>query len=264
MSAQEIMDMMIEDLEEDEDSVAELVQWIPLGVCLAVFLGIIIYLIVDFHGCMKQFENLTGYIKEHPYESIAIIISIYIVLVIFCMPVSFFHIIVAVAYCKVYDSFWKGFAISVPVIFVGMMLGALVVIYLSRYLIADWIKKQIRKSNNKYAKNFKVIDSMFVTNGILFVALLRLMWIPYGLTSYLLGVTSVSVLDYMIGTTAIIVMIVLYVLLGCTIYQAEEDSENEQTRKQTIIILVVEIAFTIVVTIVIGIWATRIFNSRYE
>lgn len=68
---------------------------------------------------------------------------------------------------------------------------------------------------------------MFVTNGILFVALLRLMWIPYGLTSYLLGVTSVSVLDYMIGTTAIIVMIVLYVLLGCTIYQAEEDSENE-------------------------------------
>ena len=146
----------------------------------------------------------------------------------------------------------------------GMMLGALVVIYLSRYLIADWIKKQIRKSNNKYAKNFKVIDSMFVTNGILFVALLRLMWIPYGLTSYLMGVTSVSVLDYMIGTTAIIVMIVLYVLLGCTIYQAEEDSENEQTRKQTIIILVVEIAFTIVVTIVIGIWATRIFNSRYE
>jgi len=109
-----------------------------------------------------------------------------------------------------------------------------------------------------------VIDSMFVTNGILFVALLRLMWIPYGLVSYMLGVTSISLLDYMIGTSAIIVMISLYVLLGCTIYQAEEDSENEQTRKQTIIILVVEIAFTIVVTIIIGIWATRIFNSRYE
>ena len=105
---------------------------------------------------------------------------------------------------------------------------------------------------------------MFVTNGILFVALLRLMWIPYGLVSYMLGVTSISLLDYMIGTSAIIVMISLYVLLGCTIYQAEEDSENEQTRKQTIIILVVEIAFTIVVTIIIGIWATRIFNSRYE
>lgn len=105
---------------------------------------------------------------------------------------------------------------------------------------------------------------MFVTNGILFVALLRLMWIPYGLVSYMLGVTSISLLDYMIGTSAIIVMITLYVLLGCTIYQAEEDSENEQTRKQTIIILVVEIAFTIVVTIIIGIWATRIFNSRYE
>jgi len=222
MSAQDeqIMNELEED-EEEDDSVSQYVQWIPLALCVAIFLGIIIYLIVDFHGCMKMFEDLTEFVKMHPYESIAIIISIYIVLVIFCMPVSFFHIIVAIAYCKVYESFWKGFAISVPVIFAGMMLGALAVIYLSRYLIADWIKKQIRKSKSSYAKNFKVIDSMFVTNGILFVALLRLMWIPFGLTSYLLGVTSISVVDYMLGTCAVIVMIVLYVLLGCTIYQAQ-------------------------------------------
>jgi uncharacterized membrane protein YdjX (TVP38/TMEM64 family) len=140
------------------------------------------------------------------------------------MPISFFHIIVAVAYCKVYHSFWIGFAVAVPVIFVGVMLGALVVIFLSRYLIADWIKKQLKKSKSDYAKNFKIIDSMFVTNGITFVALLRLMWIPFGLVSYMIGVTSISVLDYMIGTTACIVMIILYVLLGCSIYQANEDA----------------------------------------
>ena len=46
---------------------------------------------------------------------------------------------------------------------------------------------------------------MFKTDGILFVALLRLAFIPFGLTSYLLGVTSVSVFDYMVGTTVFII-----------------------------------------------------------
>ena len=62
MSAEEIMDQLMEDIEED-DSVSDYVQWIPLGLCLAIFLGIVIYLIVDFHGCMKMFEDLTDYIK---------------------------------------------------------------------------------------------------------------------------------------------------------------------------------------------------------
>ena len=67
---------------------------------------------------------------------------------------------------------------------------------------------------------------MFLANGILFVALLRLMFIPFGLTSYLLGVTCISVFDYMVGTSTYIIKIILCVFLGCSIYQAAEDAKD--------------------------------------
>jgi uncharacterized membrane protein YdjX (TVP38/TMEM64 family) len=74
------------------------------------------------------------------------------------------------------------------------------------------------KSNTENAKRFKIINKMFLTRGILFVALLRLMPVPFGLVSYLLGITVLALIDYMIGNCAYIVKIALYVFLGCTIY----------------------------------------------
>ena len=64
---------------------------------------------------------------------------------------------------------------------------------------------------------------MFLENGILFVALLRLMILPYGIVSYLLGVTCISIWDYMVGTSAYIVKIALFVIMGCGIWQATEE-----------------------------------------
>jgi uncharacterized membrane protein YdjX (TVP38/TMEM64 family) len=65
---------------------------------------------------------------------------------------------------------------------------------------------------------------MFVENGIILVGMLRLMIIaPFGLTSYLLGVTSISIVDYMIGTTSSIIDIMLTAVIGCSIWQATED-----------------------------------------
>ena len=65
---------------------------------------------------------------------------------------------------------------------------------------------------------------MFVENGIILVGMLRLMIIaPFGLTSYLLGVTSISIVDYMIGTTASIIDIMLTVVIGCSLWQATDD-----------------------------------------
>ena len=65
---------------------------------------------------------------------------------------------------------------------------------------------------------------MFVENGIILVGMLRLMIIaPFGLTSYILGVTSVSIVDYMIGTSSTIIDIMLAAVIGCSIWMATED-----------------------------------------
>ena len=65
---------------------------------------------------------------------------------------------------------------------------------------------------------------MFVENGLRLVGMLRLMIIaPFGLTSYILGVTSVSIVDYMIGTSSTIIDIMLAAVIGCSIWMATED-----------------------------------------
>ena len=128
-----------EQAEDDDDT--RWYEFIPLGICLAILLSICIFLIVDWNGTLQKFDDLVEYIRTHPYEAILVIILIYILMIIFIMPITFLHILVAIAYCKVFNSFWYGFLFATPVIFVGTMLGALVVLYLGRYLIADYIKK---------------------------------------------------------------------------------------------------------------------------
>lgn len=131
----------------------------------------------------------------------------------------------AFAYCKVYGSFWIGFAVAIPIVYVGVMLGALAAFLLSQYLFANYIKKKIKRSKSEFATKFRVVDKMFQTDGILFVALLRLMMVPFGIACYALGVTQVSLVDYLLGTSVYIINIVIYVLLGCSLYQATEASE---------------------------------------
>lgn len=103
-----------------------------------------------------------------------------------------------------------------------------------------------------------------MVNGILLVALIRLMFLPFGFSSYLLGVTSVTLLDYMVGSSVYIVKIMLFVFLGCSIYQASEDCQDGQHNNTAMIILITEIVLTVIATIVITIWAKIYFDKKYE
>lgn len=117
---------------------------------------------------------------------------------------------------------------------------------------------------------------MFIENGILLVMLLRLMFLPFGLTSYLLGVTSVSFSDYMIGTLVYFFKTALLCSLGCTIYLATVNAGiengdsghpdlNESPRDSTSwAILAVELVLTISITVAVTLWAKYYFERKFE
>jgi uncharacterized membrane protein YdjX (TVP38/TMEM64 family) len=175
---------------------------------------------------------------------------------------------VAFAYCKAYDNFWLGFCMATSIIFVASMAGAVVALFLGRWLFADYIRNKLDKSKSPKVKKWRVIDSMFVSDGILLVVLLRLMFIPFGLVSYMLGVTSVSFYNYLIGTIAVIIKILLIVLVGCTIWSASEEArragKDEEANANEIIILVLEIIATIVITTIVTIWAKNTLDTKFE
>jgi len=92
---------------------------------------------------MKILEDICEYVKENPYESIGILIGIYVLMILFILPITVLHLMVAFAYCKVYNDFWLGFLMATWIIFVALMIGAVLAFFLGKWLFADYIRKKL-------------------------------------------------------------------------------------------------------------------------
>jgi uncharacterized membrane protein YdjX (TVP38/TMEM64 family) len=78
------------------------------------------------------------------------IAGIYVIFVLFMAPVTHFHYIFGFTYAKIYGSAIKGFFVVLPIIFTGMLIGATLNFFISRYLFRTWVKKKMVKYENKY------------------------------------------------------------------------------------------------------------------
>ncbi|PSN15806.1 TVP38/TMEM64 family protein [filamentous cyanobacterium CCP5] len=95
-------------------------------------------------------------------------------------------------------------------VFVSAMLGATAAFLIGRYLARDWISKKIAGN-----PRFQSIDDAIGREGRKIIFLIRLSpAFPFNLLNYALGLTQVSLKDYMLGTTGILPGTIMYVYLG--------------------------------------------------
>ena len=95
-------------------------------------------------------------------------------------------------------------------VLVGATLGAIAAFLIGRYLARDWVAKKIG-TNDK----FSVIDRAVGKEGLKIVFLTRLSPIfPFNLLNYALGLTRVSLKDYIIGSVGMIPGTIVYVYIG--------------------------------------------------
>ena len=95
-------------------------------------------------------------------------------------------------------------------VFIGAMLGATAAFLIGRFVARDWISKKV--AGNKF---FNSLDSAIAEEGRKLVFLIRLSpAFPFNLLNYALGLTKVSLPDYVLGTTGIIPGTIMYVYLG--------------------------------------------------
>ena len=84
--------------------------------------------------------------------------------------------------------------ISLPIAFLGSQLGAYISFFLSRYCFQDLVIEKLRESevSNPWLRNFFLIDEIFEEGceGVKIIAMMRVTLLPYGVTNYVLGVTS--------------------------------------------------------------------------
>lgn len=95
-------------------------------------------------------------------------------------------------------------------VFIGSTIGATLAFLVGRYLARGWISRKIA-GNQK----FSAIDRAVGQEGFKIVALTRLSPIfPFNLLNYGLGVTGVSLKDYVIASIGMIPGTVMYVYIG--------------------------------------------------
>lgn len=95
-------------------------------------------------------------------------------------------------------------------VFVGATIGATFAFLVGRYLARGWISKKIA-GNQK----FSAIDRAVGQEGFKIVLLTRLSPIfPFNLLNYALGVTGVSLKDYILASVGMIPGTIMYVYIG--------------------------------------------------
>ena len=95
-------------------------------------------------------------------------------------------------------------------VFLGATIGATLAFLVGRYLARGWVSKQIA-GNQK----FSAIDKAIGKEGIKIVLLTRLSPIfPFNLLNYGLGVTGVSLKNYVLGSVGMIPGTIMYVYIG--------------------------------------------------
>jgi uncharacterized membrane protein YdjX (TVP38/TMEM64 family) len=93
---------------------------------------------------------------------------------------------------------------------VSTMAGAMLTLAISRSLARAWVERFMADR-----PRLQYLDGMLSRDGARLVCLLRLSPVmPFAATSYALGLSSVSVRDYILGTTASLPALMGYVVIG--------------------------------------------------
>ncbi len=146
-------------------------------------------------------NNALPWIESLGIASAIAFMVIYIIATVAFLPGS----ILTLGGGAIFGLFWGSIYV-----FLGATIGATLAFLVGRYLARDWISQKI--SGNK---KFAAIDNAVGKEGLKIVFLTRLSpAFPFNLLNYSLGVTAVSLKDYVLASAGMIPGTIAYVYLG--------------------------------------------------
>ena len=152
-------------------------------------------------------QNVRDLADRHPLTAPLTYIALYAVLGALALPVWWVPILGGLAF-----GIWLGTAWSL----VGAVVGSVIAVVLVRWIAADWFHQRIE---SKMAR-LKQIDDALDHNGFLVVIAIRLIHLmPFGLSNYALGLTTISLPDVIFGTLlGGIPTVSIYVAIGAGLH----------------------------------------------
>ncbi|MEM6592696.1 MAG: TVP38/TMEM64 family protein [Cyanobacteria bacterium P01_C01_bin.73] len=178
-----------------------------------------------------------------------VFIALYVVITVAFIPASIITLGAGVVFGVVEGSIY---------VFIGAMLGATAAFLVGRYVARGWISKKI-EGNQKFA----AIDNAIAREGRKIIFLIRLSpAFPFNLLNYALGLSKVSLLDYVLGTTGIIPGTIMYVYLGSLAGNLATLGSGEAPSNPTVVWAIRIIGF--IATVAVTLYVTRVARKALQ
>jgi uncharacterized membrane protein YdjX (TVP38/TMEM64 family) len=133
-------------------------------------------------------------------------------------------------------------------VFVGATIGATLAFLIGRYLARGWVARRLA-GNDK----FRAIDQAIAREGLKIIFLTRLSpIIPFNLLNYALGVTQVTLKDYILGCFGMIPGTILYVYIGSLAGNLASPGQTSAAPPIQWAMQILGLVATVVVTLYVG------------
>jgi len=149
--------------------------------------------------------TIQNWAATNPSSALLILAACLIVGTLLMLPVSLMTMLAGFLFGLI-----QGFAL----VWTAGLFASVIAFWISRYFARTWIERRIRRN-----PTFTAIDKAIRRKGLLVVLLTRIVMIlPYPALNYSLGLTSVSLRNYVIGTgIGSALPVFLFVYLGTTV-----------------------------------------------
>jgi uncharacterized membrane protein YdjX (TVP38/TMEM64 family) len=143
-------------------------------------------------------------------------------------------------------------------VFIGAMLGATAAFIVGRYFTREWVARKIEGNSS-----FRAIDEAIGREGRKLMFLIRLSpAFPFNLLNYAMGLTAISLKDYVLGTTGIIPGTIMYVYLGSLAGNLAMLGTEEQPTNAAVVWTIRIMGF--IATAAVTIYVTRIARNALK
>ena len=138
---------------------------------------------------------------------------VYILATILFIPGSLLTLGAGWAFSKAFDNRSVAILTGSVTVFAGAFFGSLCAFFIGRYIFRGTVTRLSAKM-----PLFEALDKALEQDGLKLTFLLRLSALmPYCLFNYLMGLTAISLIDYMMASVGMVPGILVYVFIGTTI-----------------------------------------------
>jgi uncharacterized membrane protein YdjX (TVP38/TMEM64 family) len=196
--------------------------YLKIAIFVSILIAIVIFVSVDHVLVASWLEAMLNWIKSLGIWGAFLYIGIYAIGAILFLPGLILTLGAGYIFSVLYG-LALGIAIGTCVVFIGATIGAIAAMLIGRYALRSFIETKTRRW-----PKFVAVEEAIDEEGLKLVLLLRLCpIIPFNGMNYFMGITTVRLRDYALGSFGMLPGTIAYVYFGSALGSISQAAQGD-------------------------------------